>query len=171
MIYYKKYRNFQGKEYGMTGKAKLPVGIENFERIRRDGFYYVDKTGLIRDFLENPAYVNLFTRPRRFGKTLNISMLKHFFEASSDKTIFDGIEISGEKELCKEYMGKFPVISITLKGATGENFEEAKVMLRRIMGREAMRFRFLLESNRIDDTERSQYEALIGTDKTDTKTD
>ncbi|EOS24799.1 hypothetical protein C804_05047 [Lachnospiraceae bacterium A4] len=82
-----------------------------------------------------------------------------------------GLRFQGEKELCKEYMGKFPVISITLKGATGENFEEAKVMLRRIMGREAMRFRFLLESNRIDDTERSQYEALIGTDKTDTKTD
>ncbi len=81
------------------------------------------------------------------------------------------MRFQGEKELCKEYMGKFPVISITLKGATGENFEEAKVMLRRIMGREAMRFRFLLESNRIDDTERSQYEALIGTDKTDTKTD
>ena len=84
-----------------------------------------------------------------------------------------GLRFQGEKELCKEYMGKFPVISITLKGATGENFEEAKVMLRRIIGREAIRFRFLflLESNRIDDTERSQYEALIGTDKTDTKTD
>lgn len=120
-------------------KAKLPMGIENFERIRKDGFYYVDKTGLIRDFLENPAYVNLFTRPRRFGKTLNMSMLKHFFEAGSDRTIFDGLEISGEKERCEEYMGKFPVISITLKGATGENFEEAKVMFRRIIGRQAKR--------------------------------
>ena len=87
------------------------------------------------------------------------------------KQFLTGLRFQGEKELCKEYMGKFPVISITLKGATGENLEEAKVMLRRIMGREAMRFRFLLESNRIDDTERSQYEALIGTDKTDTKTD
>lgn len=154
----------------MTGKAKLPMGIENFERIRKDGFYYVDKTGLIRDFLENPAYVNLFTRPRRFGKTLNMSMLKYFFQAGSDRTIFDGLEISGEKELCEEYMGKFPVISITLKGATGENFEEAKIMLRRIIGKEAMRFRFLLESDRIDDTERSQYEALISTDKTGTFT-
>ncbi len=154
----------------MAGKLKLPMGIENFERIRKDGFYYVDKTGIIRDFLENPAYVNLFTRPRRFGKTLNMSMLKCFFETGSDSTIFDGLEISGEKELCEEYMGKFPVISITLKGAIGENFEEAKIMLRRIIGKEAMRFRFLLKSDRIDDTERSQYEALIGTDKTGTFT-
>ena len=154
----------------MAGKVKLPMGIENFERIRKEGFYYVDKTGLIRDFLENPAYVNLFTRPRRFGKTLNMSMLKYFFETGSDNAIFDGLEISGEKELCEEYMGKFPVISITLKGATGENFEEAKVMLRRIIGKEAMRFRFLLDSDRIDDTERSQYEALISTDKTGTFT-
>ncbi len=160
----------------MAGKVKLPMGIENFERIRKEGFYYVDKTGLIRDFLENPAYVNLFTRPRRFGKTLNMSMLKYFFDIGSDimlsdnTTIFDGLEISGEKELCEEYMGKFPVISITLKGATGENFEEAKVMLRRIIGKEAMRFRFLLESDRIDEAERSQYEALISTDKTGTFT-
>ena len=160
----------------MAGKVKLPMGIENFEKIRKDGFYYVDKTGLIRDFLENPAYVNLFTRPRRFGKTLNMSMLKYFFDIGSDimlsdnTTIFDGLEISGEKGLCEEYMGKFPVISITLKGATGENFEEAKVMLRRIIGKEAMRFRFLLESDRIDEAERSQYEALISTDKTGTFT-
>ena len=100
----------------MSGKVKLPMGIENFERIRKDGFYYVDKTGLIRDFLKNPAYVNLFTRPRRFEKTLHMSMLKHFFEMGSDCTFFDGLEISKEKELCEEYMGKFPVISITLKG-------------------------------------------------------
>ena len=124
------YENFPGKVYGMEGKAKLPIGIENFMEMRTGGFYYVDKTGLIKTLLENPAYVNLFTRPGRFGKTLNMSMLKYFFEAGSDRTIFDGLEISGEKELCEEYMGKFPVISITLKGATGENFEEAKTMLR-----------------------------------------
>lgn len=99
-----------------------------------------------------------------------MSMLIHFFDVDSDRTIFDGLEISGEKELSEEYMGKFPVISITLKGATGENFEEAKVMLRRIIGREAMRFRFLLESDWIDGTERSQYEALISMDKTGTFT-
>ncbi len=154
----------------MTEKVKLPIGIENFKRIRKEGFYYIDKTGLIKDFLKNPAYVNLFTRPRRFGKTLNMSMLKNFFEVDNDNMIFNGLEIAREKELCEEYMGKFPVISITLKGATGENFEEAKVMLRRIIGKEAMRFQFLLESNKIDDTERSQYKALINTDKTGTFT-
>ncbi len=149
------------------------MGIENFERIRKEGFYYIDKTGLIKDLLENPAYVNLFTRPRRFGKTLNMSMLKCFFEmgmTSDNSTIFDGLEISEEKELCEAYMGKFPVMSITLKDATGGNFEEAKVMLRRIIGVEAMRFRFLLQSDRLDDTERSQYGALVNTDQTGTFT-
>lgn len=154
----------------MAGKAKLPVGIENFREIRTGGYYYIDKTGLIKILLENPGKVNLFTRPGRFGKTLNMSMLKCFFEKDSDATIFDGLEISGEKELCEAYMGKFPVISMTLKGATGVHFEEAKVMLRRIIGREAMRFRFLLQSDRIDDTERSQYGALINTDHTGTFT-
>ncbi len=153
-------------------QTKLPVGIENFREIRTGGFYYVDKTGLIKTLLENPGKVNLFTRPRRFGKTLNMSMLKYFFEAGSDVMpfnnglLFDGLEISNQKELCKKYMGKFPVISITLKGATGERFEDAKVMLRRIIGKEAMRFRFLLKSDRIDDAERSQYEALVSMDKT-----
>ena len=142
------------------------MGIENFERIRKDGFYYVDKTGLIRDFLESPAYVSLFTRPRRFGKTLNMSMLKYFFEIGSDTTIFDGLEIAGEKELCEKYMGKFPVISITLKGATGQNFEEARVMLRRIIGKEALRFQFLMQSDRLTETDRDQYRALIAMDTT-----
>lgn len=162
----------------MAMQTKLPMGIENFREIRTGGFYYIDKTGLIKTLLENPGKVNLFTRPRRFGKTLNMSMLKYFFEAGRDampfnngmtfdnSMLFDGLEISKEKELCEEYMGKFPVISITLKGATGENFEDAKVMLRRIIGKEAMRFRFLLESDRIDDAERSQYEALVSMDKT-----
>ena len=148
------------------------MGIENFERIRKDGFYYVDKTGLIRDFLESPAYVSLFTRPRRFGKTLNMSMLKYFFEIGSDTmpfdngSIFDGLEIAGEKELCEKYMGKFPVISITLKGATGQNFEEARVMLRRIIGKEALRFQFLMQSDRLTETDRIQYRALIAMDTT-----
>ena len=142
------------------------MGIENFERIRKDGFYYVDKTGLIRDFLESPAYVSLFTRPRRFGKTLNMSMLKYFFEIGNDSTIFDGLEIAGEKELCEKYMGKFPVISITLKGATGQNFEEARVMLRRIIGKEALRFQFLMQSDRLTETDRLQYRALIAMDTT-----
>jgi len=169
---------FHRKGCVMAMQTKLPMGIENFREIRTGGFYYIDKTGLIKTLLENPGKVNLFTRPRRFGKTLNMSMLKYFFEAGRDvipfnnvmtfdnSTLFDGLEISKEKELWEEYMGRFPVISITLKGATGENFEDAKVMLRRIIGKEAMRFRFLLESDRIDDAERSQYEALVSMDKT-----
>lgn len=154
----------------MSGKVMLPMGIENFKEIRTGKYYYVDKTGLIKTLLENFGKVNLFTRPRRFGKTLNMSMLKYFFEVGTDIMPFDGLEISREKELCEEYMGKFPVISITLKGATGGNFEEAKVMLRRIIGVEAMRFRFLLQSDRLDDTERSQYGALVNTDQTGTFT-
>ena len=149
----------------MTIKTKLPIGIEDFKRIRSEGFYYVDKTGLIRDFLENEAYVNLFTRPRRFGKSLNMSMLKYFFEIGSDSTLFDGLEISKEKELCAEYMGKFPVISVTLKGATGENFAEAKDMLRRIIGKESMRFQFLMQSDKLTEIEKNQYMALVNTNK------
>jgi len=146
-------------------QTKLPTGIENFMEMRTEGFYYVDKTGLIKTLMENPGKVNLFTRPRRFGKTLNMSMLKYFFETGSDTTIFDGLEIAGEKELCREYMGKFPVISITLKGATGTNFEEAKEMLRHIIGNEAMRFQFLMQSPRLTEIERRRYEALISIDR------
>ena len=161
----------------MAGKTKLPMGIENFKEMRIGGFYYVDKTGLIKTLLENPGKVSLFTRPRRFGKTLNMSMLRYFFETGSDVmpfnnvtpfdnvTLFDGLEISREKELCKEYMGKFPVISITLKGATGANYGEAKEMLRHIIGNEAMRFQFLMQSDRLTEMERSRYEALISIDK------
>ena len=116
------------------------MGIEDFKRIRSEDFYYIDKTGLIRELLENEAYVNLFTRPRRFGKTLNMSMLKYFFEIGNNSALFHGLEISKEIKLCEKYMGKFPVVSITLKGATGENFVEAKEMLRSIIGNEAMRF-------------------------------
>ena len=150
----------------MAGKRKLPMGIENFREMRTGEFYYIDKTGLIKTLLENPGKVNLFTRPRRFGKTLNMSMLKYFFEIGSDTTIFDGLEIAGEKELCEKYMGKFPVISITLKGATGQNFEEARVMLRRIIGKEALRFQFLMQSDRLTETDRLQYRALIAMDTT-----
>lgn len=150
----------------MSEKSKLPVGIEDFERIRKDGFYYVDKTGLIKDLLENIAYVNLFTRPRRFGKTLNMSMLKSFFSKGNDCKLFDGLEISKEKKICDEFMGKFPVISITLKSSTGASFAEAKAMLRRIIGKEAMQFQFLLHSDRLTQMEHKQYEALIATDQT-----
>ena len=147
-------------------KTKLPMGIEDFKRIRSEEFYYIDKTGLIRELLENEAYVNLFTRPRRFGKTLNMSMLKYFFEIGDDSTLFDGLEIAKEKELCAKYMGKFPVIAITLKGASGRTFEEALGMLRNIIGNEAMRFQFLLQSMQLTEIEHKRYEALINIDKT-----
>ena len=146
-------------------QTKLPMGIENFKRIRTEGYYYVDKTGLIKDLLQNMAYVNLFTRPRRFGKTLNMSMLKYFFEAGSDIALFDGLEISKEKELCEEYMGKFPVISISLKEVAGENFGAAKRVLRSVLGDEAVSFPFLAESDRLTETERLQYKKLIALDE------
>ena len=150
----------------MAIKAKLPMGIEDFKRIRSEEFYYIDKTGLIRELLENESYINLFTRPRRFGKSLNMSMLKYFFEIGSDNALFNDLEISKETELCAKYMGKFPVISITLKGASGRTFEEAMGMLRNIIGNEAMRFQFLLQSKQLTEIEHKRYEALINIDKT-----
>ena len=124
-------------------RKKLPVGIENFEEIRKEGFYYVDKTGLIRDLLNNWGKVNLFTRPRRFGKTLNMSMLKSFFEIGTDKTLFNGLAISKEKALCEAYMGKFPVVFVSLKGVDGLTFDEAESRFIEIIGSEAERFSFL----------------------------
>ncbi len=148
----------------MEKKRKLPMGIEDFERIQRDGFYYVDKTRMIKDLLENMALVNLFTRPRRFGKTLNMSMLKHFFEIGGDNALFDGLEISSEKELCDKYIGQFPVISISLKNAASDSFSSAKEMLCSIIGQEALRFPFLSESDCLSETERRQYNAMIHVD-------
>ena len=147
-------------------KTKLPMGIEDFKEMRVQGFYYIDKTGLIKELLEHFGKVNLFTRPRRFGKTLNMSMLKYFFEIGSDSALFADLEIAKEKELCAKYMGKFPVIAITLKGAMGENYVEAKEMLRRMIGKEAMRFQFLMQSENLTEIEKSQYRALVNTDKT-----
>lgn len=140
------------------------MGIEDFERIRKDGFYYVDKTGLIKDLLKNMAYVDLFTRPRRFGKTLNMSMIKYFFEVGSDPALFDGLEISRETGLCDQYMGKFPVISISLKSAEGDTFAKAKKKIRSIIGDEAIRYPFLSDSDRLNKTERQQYAKLIELD-------
>ena len=140
---------------------KLPVGIENFEEIRTEGFYYVDKTGLIRDLLNNWGKVNLFTRPRRFGKTLNMSMLKTFFEIGSDRTLFDGLAISRETALCEAYMGRFPVVFVSLKGVDGLTFEEAESRFIEIIGSEAEHFSFLLESDKLSDNEKEKYRALL----------
>ena len=152
-------------ELPMAEKRKLPIGIEDFERIRRDGFYYVDKTKMIKDLLEHMAYVNLFTRPRRFGKTLNMSMLKCFFEIGSNRAIFDGLEISRERELCDQYMGKFPVIAVSLKNVESGTLAGARGLLRGIMGDEALRFPFLAESSRLTEAERRQYKAMIHIDE------
>ena len=142
-------------------RLKLPVGIESFEEIRSEGFYYIDKTGLIRDLLNNWGKVNLFTRPRRFGKTLNMSMLKSFFEIGADKTLFDGLLISQETALCEAYMGKFPVIFISLKGVDGLTFKDAYEMLRRIVVEEASRFQYLLESPRITEADKCPLRILL----------
>ena len=148
---------------------KLPVGIDSFEKLRREDFYYIDKTGLIRDLLNNWGKVNLFTRPRRFGKTLNMSMLKSFFEIGADKTLFDGLLISRETALCEAYMGKFPVIFISLKGVDGLTFEDAYGMLRRIIRAEVSRLQMLLDSERISEDDKKPLERILKEE--DTKED
>lgn len=142
-------------------KKKLPIGIDSFEKIIDEGFYYVDKTFLIRELLLNWGEVNLFTRPRRFGKSLNMSMLKSFFEVGNDKTLFEGLEISKEEQLCDQYMGQFPVISISLKDAGGLTFASACAALRTEIGMEAMRFSFLGESALLSIEEKKLYRQLI----------
>lgn len=142
-------------------KKKLPIGIDNFKKIVGQGFYYVDKTGLIVDLLHNWGEVNLFTRPRRFGKSLNISMLQTFFEIGCEPHLFDGLNISCETDLCEKYMGKFPVISISLKDVSGCNFNEACSALRAVIWNEAIRFSFLQESPLLSDEEKDWYRQLI----------
>ena len=142
-------------------RKKLPIGIENFEEFSKENFYYVDKTMFIAELLNNWGKVNLFTRPRRFGKSLNISMLKCFFEINCEKALFDGMDILEEKELCKQYMGKFPVISISLKGVDGLNYQQAYAALRRLIGNEALRFYYLSDSPELLPDEKKTYQALI----------
>lgn len=146
-------------------KKKLPVGIESFEKIRTQDFYYVDKTVMIRDLIQRWGEVNLFTRPRRFGKSLNMSMLKAFFEIGGNRALFDGLKISEEKEICEEYMGKFPVISISLKDVEGSDYDVARTLLCSVIGNEALRFYELLKSSpKLNEVERRQYEQLVCTD-------
>ena len=137
----------------MTELKKLPIGIEDFEKIRQEDFYYVDKTKLIEQLLAQWGEVNLFTRPRRFGKSLNMSMFQHFFEIGSEKTLFDGLEISKNLKLCEEYQGKYPVVSISLKGINGTTYEEARGFLVKTINEEARRLSFLSESTKLDETE------------------
>ena len=145
----------------MLEKKKLPVGIDDFEKLIRQDFYYIDKTGMIADLLRNWGEVNLFTRPRRFGKSLNMSMLKSFFEIGCDKTLFDGLKISEEKELCEKYMGQFPVISISLKGVEGREYGDAVIRMKEIIGTEASRFAFLNESANLSSNEKAMYQNYV----------
>lgn len=142
-------------------RKKLPVGIENFEEIRKEGFYYVDKTVLIRDLLNSWGKVNLFTRPRRFGKTLNMSMLKSFFEIGADGTLFDGLAISRETALCEAYMGKFPVVFVSLKGVDGLTFEDAYIMLKTIIRTEASRHYYLKTSEKVSTENKQIFEEIL----------
>lgn len=144
---------------------KLPVGIEHFEELVFEEFYYVDKTGLISELLHNWGKVNLFTRPRRFGKSLNMSMLRAFFEIGSKKALFDGLAISKEKDLCEAYMGKFPVISISLKNVGGLTYEEAVAAMKNVIGTEALRFSFLAESPALSETEKNLYQGYIAVEE------
>lgn len=146
-------------------KKKLPVGIDNFSEIISENFYYADKTGLIRDLLLNWGKVNLFTRPRRFGKTLNMSMLRCFFDIDGDRKLFDGLDISRHKELCDAYMGQFPVISISLKDAGALTYESAFAAVRNIVGVEALRFQFLSESTRLSQEEKKLYAQFVKVDE------
>ncbi len=142
-------------------KKKLPIGNENFEEIRKENFYYVDKTGLIIELLHNWGAVNLFTRPRRFGKSLNMSMLEYFFSLKGDKSIFDGLKISKEAMLCREYMGKFPVVSVSLKGIDARNYEMAFQMAVQIMKRVHAKFQYLLESEVLSEQDKREYRKLL----------
>ena len=146
----------------MAGLKKLPIGIENFEKLRQEDFYYIDKTRLIEqlltrwgevNLLTQWGKVNLFTRPRRFGKSLNMSMLQSFFEIGKDKTLFDGLRISDNQELCEEYQGKFPVVSVSLKGINGATYEEARRFLIKTINEEARRLSVLSDSTELDETD------------------
>ncbi len=139
---------------------QLPIGIDNFKEIVNGKYYYVDKTGLISDLLGNMGKVNLFTRPRRFGKSLNMSMLKCFFEIDSDKNIFDGLAITKDKKLCEKYMGKYPVVFVSLKDVDGDTFEAAYNQLRNIICKEALRLEVLSNSSKLNDEELISYRKI-----------
>lgn len=157
---------------GIMVRKKLPIGIDGFEKIRINDFYYVDKTMFIKELLQNWGEVNLFTRPRRFGKTLNMSMLKSFFGTGSDPALFGGLKITNERELCEKYMGKFPVIFISLKSVDGLKYDSAVAALRTVIGNEAGRFRFLRESPELDEDDKNSYNQLVSVEiKGNTKYD
>ena len=150
-------------------QKKLPIGIENFEDMIKENYYYVDKTGLIKQLLNEHGLVNLFTRPRRFGKSLNMSMLKYFFEIGNDQAIFEGLEISKDKELCDQYQEKFPVISVSLKGAKAGNYEDAKAMMKYIMAAESRRLYDRMSGDKLSEKQKEQMKSLMSDNMKDTE--
>lgn len=150
-------------------QKKLPIGIENFEDMIKENYYYVDKTGLIKQLLNEHGLVNLFTRPRRFGKSLNMSMLKYFFEIGNNQEIFEGLEISKEKELCDQYQGKFPAISVSLKGAKAGNYEDAKDMMKYIMAAESRRLYDRMSEDKLNEKQKEQMNSLMSDNMKDTE--
>lgn len=154
---------------GNLMQKKLPIGIENFEDMIKENYYYVDKTGLIKQLLNEHGLVNLFTRPRRFGKSLNMSMLKYFFEIGNDQAIFEGLEISKEKELCDQYQGKFPMISVSLKGAKAGNYEDAKAMMKYIMAAESRRLYDRMSEDKLSEKQKEQMKSLMSDNMKDTE--
>ncbi|HCT93057.1 MAG TPA: hypothetical protein DF613_16985, partial [Lachnospiraceae bacterium] len=149
----------------MADKKKLPIGEEFFGNIRTKGFYYVDKTGFIADLLKNRGSVNLFTRPRRFGKSLNLDMLRSFFEVGAEAAWFDGLRIAEETELCACHMGKYPVIAISLKDVSGASYGDALKMMSRVIRAEARRHQYLLESDRLTDIDKESMRELYAKDQ------
>ena len=154
---------------GNLMQKKLPIGIENFEDMIKENYYYVDKTGLIKQLLNEHGLVNLFTRPRRFGKSLNMSMLKYFFEIGNDQAIFEGLEIAKDKELCDQYQGKFPVISVSLKGAKAGNYEDAKAMMKYIMAAESRRLYDRMSEDKLSEKQKEQMKSLMSDNMKDTE--
>ena len=154
---------------GNLMQKKLPIGIENFEDMIKENYYYVDKTGLLKQLLNEHGLVNLFTRPRRFGKSLNMSMLKYFFEIGNDQAIFEGLEISKDKELCDQYQGKFPVISVSLKGAKAGNYEDAKAMMKYIMAAESRRLYDRMSEDKLSEKQKEQMKSLMSDNMKDTE--
>ena len=147
---------------------KLPIGIDDFEKLRKNDFYYIDKTGLIKDLLDNWGEVNLFTRPRRFGKSLNMSMLQSFFSIDSAQTVFEGLNIMNEEALCGKYMGQYPVISISLKGINGQTYETAFKMAIRVVNEAASGMEYLLESTRLSENDKDSFRELLKRDMDET---
>ena len=150
-------------------QKKLPIGIENFEDMIKENYYYVDKTGLIKQLLNEHGLVNLFTRPRRFGKSLNMSMLKYFFEIGNDQAIFEGLEISKDKELCDQYQEKFPVISVSLKGAKAGNYEDAKKLMKYIVAAESRRLYDRMSEDKLNEKQKEQMNPLMSDNMKDTE--